>query len=78
MVQEQSKTLHGSASARKDCTGGRGGAQQTDGGRGQAGDGLPLPEWESFVGLVALVAEEVQTDIDATMEALRQQHNINV
>ena len=48
-----------------------GGAQRADGGRGHAGDGLPLPEWEPFAGLVALVAEGVQTDVDATMDALR-------
>ena len=54
------------------------GAQRADGGRGHAGDGLPLPEWESFAGLVAPVAEGVQTDVDATMEALRQQHDIDV
>ena len=48
-----------------------GGAQRADGGCGYVGDGLPLPKWESFVGLVAPVAEGVQTDIDATMEALR-------
>ena len=77
VVQERSKTLHGSASARKDCAGG-GGAQWADGGRGHVGDGLPLPEWEPFAGLVAPVAEGVQTDVDATMEALRQQHDIDV
>ena len=60
-----------------DCTGG-GGAQRTDGGCGWTGDGLLLPEWESFAGLVAPMAEGVQTDVDATMEALRQQHNIDV
>ena len=54
------------------------GAQRANGGRGRAGDGLPLPEWKSFAGLVAPVAEGVQTDVDATMEALRQQHDIDV
>ena len=28
------------------------GTQRADGGRGHAGDGLPLPEWEPFAGLV--------------------------
>ena len=76
MVQEQSKTLHGSASVRKDCTdgGGPNGLMEVR----RAGDGLPLPEWESFARLVALVAEGVQTDVDATMEALCQQHKIVV
>ena len=55
-----------------------GGAQRADGSRGQVDDGLALSEWESFVGLVAPVAEEVQTTIDATMEALCQQHDIDV
>ena len=55
-----------------------GGAQRADGGRRHAGDGLPLSEREPFVGLVAPVAEGVQTDVDATMEALRQQHDIDV
>ena len=55
-----------------------GGVQRADGGRGHVGDGLPLPEWEPFAGLIAPVAEEVQTDVDATMEALRQQHDIDV
>ena len=55
-----------------------GGAQRADGGHGHAGDGLPLLEWESFVGLVAPVAEVGQTDVDATMEAWRQQHDIVV
>ena len=50
--------------------------QRADGGRGHVGDGLPLPEWEPFV--VAPVAEGVQTDIDATMDALSQQHDIDV
>ena len=54
------------------------GTQRADGGRGQASDGLPLPEWESFAGLVAPVAEGVQTNVDAIMEALRQQHDIDV
>ena len=49
-----------------------GGVQRTDGGRGHVGDHLPLLEWEPFVGPVAPVAEGVQTDVDATMEALRQ------
>ena len=57
-------------SARKACAGG-GRVQRADGGRGHAGDGLPLPEWEPFAGSVALVAEGVQTDVDATIEALR-------
>ena len=52
--------------------------QRADGGRGHAGDGLPLPEWEPFAGSVAPVAEGVQTDVDATMEALCQQHDIDV
>ena len=55
-----------------------GGAQRTDGGRGRVGDGLPLPEWESFAELIAPVAEGVQMDVNATMEALRQQHDIDV
>ena len=41
------------------------------GGRGQVGDRLPLPKWEPFARSVAPVAEGVQTDVDATMEALR-------
>ena len=77
VVQERSKTLHGSASARKDCVG-SGGAQWADGGRGHARDALPLPEWEPFAGSLAPVAEGVQTDVDATMEALCQQHDIDV
>ena len=77
VVQERSKILHGSASTRKDCTGG-GGAQRADGGLRHAGDGLPLPEWKPFAGLVAPVVERVQTDVDATMEALRQQHDIDI
>ena len=52
--------------------------QRADGGHGHAGDRLPLPEWEPFAGSVALVAEGVQTNVDATMEALRQQHDIDV
>ena len=48
-----------------------GGAQRANGGHEQAGDGLSLSEWESFARLVALVAEGVQTDVDAPMEALR-------
>ena len=55
-----------------------GGAQRANGGRGQANDGLSLSEWESFAGLVAPVAEGVQMAVDATMEALRQQHDIDV
>ena len=55
-----------------------GGPQRADGGRGRADDGLALSEWESFVGLVTPVAEEVQTVVDAKMEALHQQHNIDV
>ena len=55
-----------------------GGAQRANGGRGWADDGLALSEWESFEGWVALVAEGVQTAIDATMEALCQQHDIDV
>ena len=77
VVQEQPKTLRGSASARKACAGG-GGVQRADGGHGHAGDRLPLPEWKPFVGSVAPVAEGVQMDVDATMEALRQQHDIDV
>ena len=77
VVQERSKTLHGIASARKDCTGGRG-AQRADGGRKWADDGLALSKWESFAGLVAPVAERVQMAVDATLEALRQQHDIDV
>ena len=46
--------------------------QRAYGGRGHAGDGFPLREWEPFAGSVAPVAEGVQTDVDATMEALRQ------
>ena len=45
--------------------------QRADGGRGQVDDCLPLPEWEPFARSVAPVAEGVQTDVDATMEALR-------
>ena len=71
VVQEQSKTLHGSASARKDSASG-GGAQWADGGCRHVGDGLPLSKWEPFVGLVAPVAEGVQTDVDATMGIVRQ------
>ena len=52
--------------------------QRADGGRGHVGDHLPLPEWEPFAGSVAPVAEGVQMDVDATMEALRQQHDIDV
>ena len=70
VVQERSKTLHGSASVKKDCADG-GGAQLVDGGREHARDGLPLPEWEPFVGSIAPVAEGVQTDVDATTKALR-------
>ena len=70
VVQEQPKTLRGSASARKACAGG-GGVQRADGGHRHASDRLPLPEWEPFARSVALVAEGVQTDVDATMEALR-------
>ena len=55
-----------------------GGSQRADGGRGRADDGLALPEWESFAGLVAPVAEGVQTAVDAKMEALHQQHDIDV
>ena len=44
--------------------------QRADGGRGQVGDHLPLPEWEPFARSIALVAEGVQTYVDATMEAL--------
>ena len=49
---------------------GNGGVQRADGGHGHAGDRLPLPEWEPFAKSVAPVAEGVQTDVDATMEAL--------
>ena len=52
--------------------------QRADGGHGHAGDRLPLPEWMPFAGLVAPMAEGMQTDVDATMEALRQQHDIDV
>ena len=52
--------------------------QRADGGHGHAGDRLPLPEWEPFAGSVAPVAKGVQTDVDATMEALRQQHDIDI
>ena len=76
VVQERSKTLHGTMGARKDCTG-DGGAQRADGGREWADDGLALLEWESIVGLVAPVVEGVQTAVDARMEALRQQHDID-
>ena len=71
MVQERPKTLRGSASTRKAYAGG-GGVQRVDGGHAHAGDRLPLPEWEPFAGSVAPVAEGVQTDVDATMEALCQ------
>ena len=77
VVQERPKTLRGSASARKACVGG-GGVQQADGGRRNVGDHLPLPEWEPFARPVAPMAEGVQTDVDATMAALRQQHDINI
>ena len=77
VIQERSKTLHGTASARKDYTGG-GRAQRANRGCGWADDGLALSEWESFARLVAPMAEEVQTAVDARMEALRQQHNIDV
>ena len=49
-----------------------GGVQRADGGRGHVGDHLPLLEWKPFGGPVALVAERVQMDVDATMEALCQ------
>ena len=52
--------------------------QRADGRCGQVGDRLPLPEWEPFARSVAPVAEGVQTDVDATIEALRQQHNIDI
>ena len=55
-----------------------GGAQRADGGHGLADDGLALSEWESFAGLVAPVAKGVQTAVDAKMEALHQQHDIDV
>ena len=55
-----------------------GGAKRADGGCGWAGDGLALPEWESLARLVVPVAEGVQTDVDATMEALRQEHDNDV
>ena len=48
-----------------------GGAQRADGGCGQADDGLALSEWESFAGLVAPMAEGVQTAVEARIEALR-------
>ena len=50
---------------------GRWRAQRADGDRGRAGD-------ESFARLVAPMAEEAQTAVDATMEALCQQHDIDV
>ena len=77
MVQKRPKTLRGSASARKAYAGG-GGVQRADRGRGHVGDHLPLPKWEPFAGPVALVVEAMQMDVDATMEALRQQHDIDV
>ena len=49
-----------------------GGVQWADGGSGQVGDRLPLLKWEPFAGSVAPVADGMQTDVDATMEALRQ------
>ena len=52
--------------------------QRADGGRVQVGDFLLLLEWEPFARAVAPVAEGVQTDVDATMEALRQQHDIDI
>ena len=55
-----------------------GGVQWTDGGCGHVGDRLPLPEWEPFAESVAPMVEGVQTDVDATMEALCQQHDIDV
>ena len=55
-----------------------GGAQQADGGHGWADDGLALSERESFAGLVVPVAEGVQMAVNARMEALSQQHNIDV
>ena len=55
-----------------------GGVQRADGGYGHAGDRLPLPEWGPSVGSIAPVVEGVQTDVNATMEALRQQHDIDV
>ena len=64
-------------SAKKAYAGG-GGVQRADGGHGDASDRLPLPEWEPFAGSVAPVAKGVQTDVDATMEALRQQYDIDV
>ena len=54
------------------------GAQRADGGRGRADDGLAFSEWESFAGLVAPMAEGVQMAVDARMEALRQQHDIDI
>ena len=57
---------------------GRWGGQQADGGCGRACDGLVLPEWESFEGLVAPVAEGVQMAVDARMEALLQQYDNDV
>ena len=69
VVQERPKTLRGSTSARKACAGGGGGAT-ANGGHIHVGDRLPVPEWEPFAETVAPVAEGVQTDVDATMEAL--------
>ena len=43
-------------SARKASAGG-GGVQRADGGRGQVGDCLPLPEWKPFARSVAPVVE---------------------
>ena len=43
VVQGRPKTLRGSASAKKACVG-SGRVQRADGGRGQVGDHLPLPE----------------------------------
>ena len=39
-----------------------GGAQTMDGGRRRADHGLVLPEWESFAGLIALVAVSPQIE----------------
>ena len=64
--------------AQERTAGAVGRAQRADAGCGWAGDGLPLPEWQSFAGLIAPMPEGVQMDVDATMQALRQQHDIDV
>ena len=61
------------------------GHRQADEGRGWAehkgrwvDDGLALPEWEAFSGFVAPIVEGVGIAIDGTVEALFQQHNVDV